>query len=315
MPLVLLAAKAGALAKTAGAVLAEWNRLPPDSKARVQGEAADVSRSLNDLRKALGARLFGSDDEHISWDQARALALHPRPTFTMAKTIVEMLRQAGELSEEELSRHFAGGHHAGFESALEIALEDGYIQAAGPKRWRLTGFADLELVGSDEVVFLERAIVAHVEAVGLAGRDELALGVGAPEFASPIFLAAAERALASGAIEWLGPGLYGLPRERLALKAAPSQADAPTDVDAGRIRPILVELAREVNELRVAVSRERSGRGGTTRAQLAAAAPAPHSSRAEDPIDRLRRLKELVDAGVLTQAEFEQKKADLLSQV
>jgi hypothetical protein len=45
---------------------------------------------------------------------------------------------------------------------------------------------------------------------------------------------------------------------------------------------------------------------------MAAAAPAP---AAPDPIEQIRKLDELRDAGIITDAEFDQKKAELLSQL
>ena len=46
-----------------------------------------------------------------------------------------------------------------------------------------------------------------------------------------------------------------------------------------------------------------------------AAAAAPAAPAAEDPLDRLKKLDELHKAGVVTDAEFEAKKAELLSDV
>jgi hypothetical protein len=40
----------------------------------------------------------------------------------------------------------------------------------------------------------------------------------------------------------------------------------------------------------------------------------PSSPLAEDPYERLRRLKELLDAGVISQSEFEREKNELLAQ-
>lgn len=49
--------------------------------------------------------------------------------------------------------------------------------------------------------------------------------------------------------------------------------------------------------------------GGTS------AAPAPQASPAEDPIQLLEKLGELLKKGILTQAEFDQKKVELLSRI
>jgi hypothetical protein len=47
----------------------------------------------------------------------------------------------------------------------------------------------------------------------------------------------------------------------------------------------------------------------------AAAAPAPAEAAAPDPMERLNKLGELRAAGVLTDAEFEAKKAEILAQI
>jgi hypothetical protein len=55
--------------------------------------------------------------------------------------------------------------------------------------------------------------------------------------------------------------------------------------------------------------------------RLAAAArevlsrPADSASNEKDPLEQLRKLGDLKDAGVISQEEFEQKKADLLGQI
>jgi hypothetical protein len=45
----------------------------------------------------------------------------------------------------------------------------------------------------------------------------------------------------------------------------------------------------------------------------APAEPAPAPQPAEDPYSELMKLKELLDAGVLTQAEFDQQKQKILA--
>ena len=47
----------------------------------------------------------------------------------------------------------------------------------------------------------------------------------------------------------------------------------------------------------------------------AAAAPAPVAAAPSDPVERLNKLSELRAAGVLTDAEFEAKKAEILAQI
>jgi hypothetical protein len=49
--------------------------------------------------------------------------------------------------------------------------------------------------------------------------------------------------------------------------------------------------------------------------QETAPAATPTTAAAPDPLDALKRLGELKAAGVITDAEFEAKKAQLLSQI
>jgi hypothetical protein len=43
--------------------------------------------------------------------------------------------------------------------------------------------------------------------------------------------------------------------------------------------------------------------------------PVPPPAQPQDPMDQLRKLGELRDAGVLTNEEFESKKTDILSRL
>ena len=56
-----------------------------------------------------------------------------------------------------------------------------------------------------------------------------------------------------------------------------------------------------------------TGMGGSPFA--AAPAPAPAAAPAADPVERLRKLDELRSSGILSDAEFEQKKAEILAQI
>jgi hypothetical protein len=48
---------------------------------------------------------------------------------------------------------------------------------------------------------------------------------------------------------------------------------------------------------------------------MAAGGPTPFAAPAADPIATIARLGELLAKGMLTQAEFDMKKADLLQQI
>jgi Short C-terminal domain len=60
--------------------------------------------------------------------------------------------------------------------------------------------------------------------------------------------------------------------------------------------------------------RARLSQPATANADQAPAPPAEMTSR-DDPIEQIKKLGELRDAGVLTDQEFESKKADLLSRL
>ena len=170
---------------------------------------------------------------------------------------------------------------------------------------------------------MEEAANEHVRRVRLAGRSELAIALASPDSNAPESLAAAERALVGGTIEWLGPGMYGLPRDELAAMPPPP----PDDRGGGgarssrELKTMLVALKREIDELRQAVATARaavalppdeaSPAAAPAAAALAAGA-APGAAPASDPFAKLRTLKALLDEGVITAADFERKKADLL---
>ncbi|MDP1889941.1 MAG: hypothetical protein Q8K55_03535 [Gemmatimonadaceae bacterium] len=141
------------------------------------------------------------------------------------------------------------------ESALAIAEADGFIEHA-EGRWRVTEFGDQALAESDDVALMEAAITEHLRRVGLAARDELAVGVGCVDSAEPSFLDALERALAAGNVEWLGPATYGLPAEQLAAMDLPDE-EAGASRSRRDLKDLVIELGREVNELRVAVAHAR----------------------------------------------------------
>jgi hypothetical protein len=55
--------------------------------------------------------------------------------------------------------------------------------------------------------------------------------------------------------------------------------------------------------------------GGASAGAAVATAPPPASAPASDPIEQIKKLGELRSAGILTDAEFEEKKAQLLAQL
>ena len=314
LPFVVLAAKGLALAKMAGKVLAEWNPLEPDARRRVEAEAGDVMSSLSELRRALGARVFSGDADDIGWAEAKEIAVNPTLDFQMARRLVEVLIAEQELDEEELRERVGAvsERDAVFRGALQIADDDGYLEDTGVA-WRITAFADRDLVESEHVRFIETAIRDYVDEAGLAGRDELALAIGAPGFFSDEFQAGLERALVSGTVVWLGPGLYGVPVAKLDAYDETSEVEADSAVETPRdVKLVLADLKASVDRLRQAMSSARTA--SEPAAQLGGARSA-QGFNVVDPIERLRKLKELHAGGVLTDEEFAAKKQPLLEQI
>ncbi len=323
LPFILAAAEAGAVVRVARSVLAEWNRLDADAKRSVQREADDVRRGLLDVGRALGARLHDPNDSAISWEEGRKLALSPRPEFLLARQIVDVVLSERELDEAQLRARFASGADAELTAALAIAEEDGFIARSAPDRWRITEFADQVLLDSDDILFMEQAVNEHIRRVGLAGRNELAIAVGSPDSSAADFLAAVERALVAGTIEWLGPGMYGLPRDELAGMQPPPAGDdgRGARTSSKELRTMLVNLKREIDELTQAIAKARAEAAPPPDEAAPATAPAAAAlggvassgpAPASDPLAKLRTLKALLDDGVITEADFERKKADLL---
>jgi hypothetical protein len=83
---------------------------------------------------------------------------------------------------------------------------------------------------------------------------------------------------------------------------ADSWAFATIDNDEGR---------QQIRQLFGAAAETVTGMGSPA----VAAAPAAPAAAAPDPVERLRKLDELLKAGVLTEAEFAEKKAEILAQL
>lgn len=309
MPLpFLLIPKALATSKAAMATLAEWNKLGPEQKALVREPATDVMRSLDELRRSLGSRLF-QDAEAMSWQEGRDLALNPSTAFRLAVRIVDVVRDARRIEPDALVQAVGTVEptDAVFAAALEIAEDDNYIRREG-EAWVVTDFADRDLVASEHVVYLEGLIVSYIEDCGLAGRDTLAQAVGSPSFAAEEFQAALERALVAGSIHWVENGLYAIDLERLRTFVEVTEEE-PT-ASPRELKAIIADVGASVQRLRHALKDSR-------RVQVAIAEgppqrAAPPVAAAEDPLERLGKLKTLLDAGALTDEEFAQQKARLL---
>jgi hypothetical protein len=68
---------------------------------------------------------------------------------------------------------------------------------------------------------------------------------------------------------------------------------------------------REINRQRV-MEESRATKGGGVVMMQSAPVPPTSAAPQQDPIDRLRKLKELVDAGVLSKDEYETKKSEIM---
>ena len=125
----------------------------------------------------------------------------------------------------------------------------------------MTEFADETFEECDDVALMEAAIVERLQRVGVAARDELAIGAGCPDAEEPGFLDALERALAAGTVQWLGRAMYGLPIEQLAAMDPPHDVAMGAREGSDKPKDLAVDLAREVNQLRAAVAVARAATG------------------------------------------------------
>ena len=312
MPLQLIAlAKGAALVQTASTVLAQWNALAPEQKALIREPGLDVVKGLNELRRALGDRMFGH--ESVRFDEARDGALNPSVAFLLATRVVDVVRHSGRLSHETLARTVGAVSidDGVLLEAIEIAKTDGYI-SAHDGGWAVTDFGDGRVIDAEHVVALEGVIVDHIDEYGLAGTDTLAEVVGLESSDSAVFRAALERALESGRVHWLEPGLYGLSPEQLKQFSPP--VDADEDVVVHReVKEVVADVARAVDRLRIALAAVRHGHPTAPVALAAGQITRPEIAPATDPLERLGTLKQLLDAGALSEDEYADQKARLLT--
>ena len=107
----------------------------------------------------------------------------------------------------------------------------------------VAGVADTLRSGGDSRTLAQR-IERHIAEVGVASREDLARELALDED-SPRLQEALERALGSGRAEWYGPGLYGIPRNRLEKLAE----ETPEDPGAGAPGATDDSLQSAVSEL------------------------------------------------------------------
>lgn len=307
---VAMPAKALSLLSSGHRVLATLGGLPADQRAEFDNGAKELTLGLARLARGVRQEVFVNDGPGaVSWEDARDQGLHPGPEFDMAKRIVECLREAkarGEaVTTSDIARDVAavGKDDGIFHSALHIAESDGYIERSITHHWHLTGLGDPVLKNAPHVEALEGRIVDHIEDTGIADTGELALAVGARDPSAPEFLAALERALADGRVSWLNWSTYGLPPDQLSdfrrgTREELRARDAPIDVkkEAAHVASLTLELRRQLATRRPSATLGR-------RRKVAA-----H----DDPASRLKQLAELHAAGVIDDAEFSAKKAEIL---
>jgi hypothetical protein len=300
-PLSLLAT-----VRSAQRVLSAVFKLSAEDRAELAGETKELTAALGAFAGAMRSKLVHREGPgRLAWKDARDEGLHPTPEFDMAKRIVDAVREAHgreeSLTTAELARavQAVGDDDGTFRAGLRIAESDGYVDRSVTRHWRLTAFADPVLLDAPHVLAFEQMIVDHIESVGVADTDELALFVGAEDASAPEFVAALERALASGRVSWLGWSIYGLPPEQLErfegagpdLRPAASESDVAAA--ARKVAALTLDIRRKV------AAREKGG--------------ASPKEAAPDPAERLRQLADLHSSGVINDDEFEQKKAELLA--
>jgi len=156
----------------------------------------------------------------------------------------------------------------------------------------VAGVADSLRSGGDSRT-LALKIERHLIDCGVASREDLAEALGL-EPDSAKLQEAIERALGSGRAEWYGPGLYGVPRGDLE------------------------DLAEQTLEVGVAAGEEGpKGIGGAVarlEGSLEGLGAALQETESGDRSDaeRIRELRRLADDGLISEEQFEAKKAEIL---
>ena len=111
----------------------------------------------------------------------------------------------------------------------------------------------------------------------------------------------------------------------ITIKTTSGATDSMEDIPKAQARK-LYRFAQEMEEMKREERRQRDleekramAGGGITinnaPAAAPAAAPAPAPAAAEDPMEKLTKLKSMLDMGILTQAEFDAKKAEILAKL
>lgn len=169
----------------------------------------------------------------------------------------------------------------------------------------VAGVADTLRSGGDSRTLAQK-IERHLDEVGVASREDLARALGLDPGAAKL-QEAIERALGSGRAEWYGPGLYGVPRGELEglVERTPDALEAGGGANGGDGLGIGVG-PRDIGG---AVARLESSLKG-----LGAALQETESADRTDA-ERIRELRRLADDGLISEEQFEVKKAEILAEL
>jgi hypothetical protein len=317
---VLLAAKAVPYLKRGYWLISKYRTLPAEQRSAVQSEARETIAALAAVKVALTAA-HGETTIPKNWEEAQQLALAPDAASLMAREVIAALQEHAEMTTDQLSDAVGAVSRddTSFKRALDIAKDDGYIRRAGVNfrgiKWDVTEWADRDLLDTPHVRSLEQRIVELIDRFGLCSQDHISAALGLDDDA-PELRAALERALAVDNVSWYGHGIYGLASESLRTFVPTEDIwseTAPTDDGEVGTDAALDRLKTSVKSLAKALSQpdDEPADGGPPSIESSIGT----ADRTGDPVSRLKQLKELADAGVITEAEFEAKKSSLLEAI
>lgn len=285
-----------------------WESMSPEDREATISSANAVGEGVARLGSALKDRATSAVGaiQVSHWEKQRDDALDPPAEFRLARRVVELLeeRPGTSLSSAAIARavELDPEEEPALFMSLRLAAVDGYLREDGNDSWTTTAFADGKLSGGKRARVVEQQIIRYLEVTGIADRDELASVVGIGDVSAPEFLAGLERARSGGKVEWLGWQRYGLPPEDLKDVRPPAglvaRAEGPSGDD---LQDAALDVGKAIQDLTDQVRRNPD-----------AAAPA---APALDPYEALERLGKLHQTGVLTDAEYENKKSKLLAQI
>ncbi len=312
MILALYATRALPTLKRGYSLVRKWNSLPSEERALVQEQGRRAVAAIMAVKVAATAERSASDPP-ATWEAAVDRALRGSPAEQMAKAVVAHLQRVREATGEEIAAAVgaAGKDDSAFKAAMDMARADGYIRRTGVTfrgiKWDTTEWADLQLLDTPHIRRIEGEIVNFLGEVGLASIDHISAELALEEDAPELF-AALERAIADESAVWYCGGIYGLapsrlegfePKRDLWAETLPAKGDKDLGSAVAELESAVMGLARAMKSDGLDEAPADNGAG----------------HRDEDPYEGLRRIQELLDAGVLTAEEFAAKKAELLRRI